>query len=87
MRTVAASEIMRAVRDLAIAVNRNLPEDVLKALRRALEVEESPVGRSVLLKLIENAEIARTEQMPSARTPGWRWCSWRWARRCRSRAT
>ena len=70
MRTVAASEIMRAVRDLAIAVNRNLPEDVLKALRRALEVEESPVGRSVLLKLIENAEIARTEQMPICQDTG-----------------
>jgi fumarate hydratase subunit alpha len=70
MRTITASEIMRAVRDLAISVNRNLPEDVLRAFRRALEAEESPVGRSVLEKLIENAEIARSEQMPICQDTG-----------------
>jgi tartrate dehydratase alpha subunit/fumarate hydratase class I-like protein len=44
---------MRAVRDLAVSVNRNLPGDVLEAFRRAREAEESPVGRSVLDKLID----------------------------------
>jgi len=70
MRTIAASEVMRAVRDLAISVNRNLPGDVLRAFRRAREAEESPVGRSVLDKLIENAEIARSEQMPICQDTG-----------------
>jgi fumarate hydratase subunit alpha len=70
MRTLTASEVMRAVRDLAISVNRNLPDDVLRALRRAREAEESPVGRSVLDKLIENAEIARSEQAPICQDTG-----------------
>jgi len=70
MRTIAASEVMRAVRDLAISVNRNLPGDVLRAFRQAREAEASPVGRSVLDKLIENAEIARSEQMPICQDTG-----------------
>jgi len=70
MRTIAASEVMRAVRDLAISANRNLPDDVLRAFRRAREVEESPVGRSVLDKLIENAEIAQREQVPICQDTG-----------------
>ena len=70
MRTIAASEIMRAVRDLAISANRNLPGDVLEAFLRARAVEESPVGRSVLDKLIENAEIARREQVPICQDTG-----------------
>ena len=70
MRTITASEVMRAVRDLSISVARNLPEDVLRAFRRALEAEASPVGRSVLEKLIENAEIARSEQMPICQDTG-----------------
>jgi fumarate hydratase subunit alpha len=61
---------MRAVRDLAISVARNLPDDVLRAFRRAREVEESPVGRSVLDKLIENAEIAQREQVPICQDTG-----------------
>ena len=61
---------MRAVRDLAISANRNLPGDVLEAFLRARAVEESPVGRSVLDKLIENAEIARREQVPICQDTG-----------------
>src|ERR671919_2865957 len=59
MREVAASSITEAVRDLCIEANTRLPEDHLAALRRALGEEESALGREVLERLLENAEVAR----------------------------
>jgi fumarate hydratase subunit alpha len=47
------------VRDLCIEANTRLPEDHLATLRRALDEEESPLGREVLERLLENAEVAR----------------------------
>jgi fumarate hydratase subunit alpha len=44
--------------------NYYLGEDVLAALHRYREAEVSPVGREVLDQILENAEIARNEQMP-----------------------
>ena len=59
MREIQAEEIVRAVRDLCIEANTNLPKDHLSALRRALGDEESPLGREVIERLLENAEVAR----------------------------
>ena len=59
MREIQAGEIVRAVRDLCIEANTSLPGDHLSALRRALGDEESPLGREVLERLLENAEVAR----------------------------
>ncbi len=59
MREIQAEEIVRVVRDLCIEANTRLPEDHLSALRRALGDEESPLGREVIERLLENAEVAR----------------------------
>ena len=59
LREIQAGEIVRAVRDLCIEANTSLPGDHLSALRRALGDEESPLGREVLERLLENAEVAR----------------------------
>ena len=59
MREIQAGEIVRVVRDLCIEANTRLPEDHLAALRRALGDEESPLGREVLERLLENARVAR----------------------------
>jgi len=48
-----------AVRDLCIKANTELPEDHLSALRRALGDEEAPLGREVIERLLQNAEVAR----------------------------
>ena len=48
-----------AVRDLCIEANTRLPESHLSALRRALEKEESPLGREVIGRLLQNAEVAK----------------------------
>lgn len=70
MREVAAVEITHAVKDLFIDANINLGEDVLTALHRALEQEESPQGKEVLNELIENAGIAKEEGIPICQDTG-----------------
>ncbi len=59
MREIEADAVAEAVRDLCIEANTRLPEDHLEALRKALDEEESPLGREVLERLLENAEFAR----------------------------
>ena len=59
MREIEAETVTEAVRDLCIEANTRLPEDHLAALRRALVEEESALGREVLERLLENAEVAR----------------------------
>ncbi|MGI6362394.1 MAG: fumarate hydratase [Bacillota bacterium] len=67
---IEAEQITAAVAQLCIEANRELPEDVCAALKAAAEREESPIGRQMLDCLIENARIARTEQMPICQDTG-----------------
>ena len=59
LREIEASAVTEVVRNLCIEANTRLPEDHLAALRRALDEEESALGREVLERLLENAEVAR----------------------------
>lgn len=59
MREIPAETVTQTVRDLCIEANTRLPESHLRALRRALDSEESTLGREVLEKLLQNAEVAR----------------------------
>jgi fumarate hydratase subunit alpha len=58
LREIEASSITEAVCDLCIEANTRLPRDHLFALRRALDDEESELGREVIERLLENAEVA-----------------------------
>ena len=70
MREVAVGEITKVVRDLFIDANVNLGEDVVAALHKALEREESAVGKEVLTELLENARIAKKEGLPVCQDTG-----------------
>jgi fumarate hydratase subunit alpha len=59
VREIGAETVTEAVRELCIEANTRLPEDHLAALHRALEEEESPLGREVIGELLENARVAR----------------------------
>ena len=59
MREIAGEKVVEAVRDLCIEANTELPESHLAAMRRALENEESPHGREVLERLLQNAEVSK----------------------------
>jgi fumarate hydratase subunit alpha len=64
VREIHTDQITETVARLCIESNYFLGQDVLAALRRYQEAEVSPVGREVLDQILENAEIARREQMP-----------------------
>jgi fumarate hydratase subunit alpha len=64
MREIDVKDITQAVARLAQKTNFELGEDVLDALKKAREREESPVGRDVLDKLMDNARLARSENLP-----------------------
>jgi fumarate hydratase subunit alpha len=64
MREIHADTITESVARLCIESNYYLGEDVLETLRSFREAEPSPVGQEVLDQILENAEIARDEQMP-----------------------
>ena len=64
IREISTKEIIKVVRDLCIDANYDLGDDVLRAFNQAIEKEDSGTGREVLKELIENARIAREEQVP-----------------------
>lgn len=70
MRTVEADAVIGAVEELCIKANYYLNDDMLEAFKKGLESEESPVGRDVLQKIIENSEIARCENMAICQDTG-----------------
>jgi len=64
IREISTKEIIKAVKDLSIDANYSLGDDVLSALKEAMEREDSAPAREVLKELIENARIAREERVP-----------------------
>ena len=70
MREVQAQQITEALARLSMEANYDLGQDVLGALRRARETEESPTGRGILDQILKNAEIARDERVPMCQDTG-----------------
>ncbi|MEA1958647.1 MAG: fumarate hydratase [Chloroflexota bacterium] len=64
MREISVDEITKTVARLCKEANFFLGEDVLSALRKARDEEESPVAVNVLDQILENAAIAAREEMP-----------------------
>jgi len=54
LRRIRAENITKAVKKLFIDANTRLGRDVVSALRAGLKKEQSPLGRQVLEKIIEN---------------------------------
>jgi fumarate hydratase subunit alpha len=70
MKEINISQITTAIRDLCIKANTHLGEDVLEAFIKAIELEVSPTGKDILEKLLENARIAREEEIPICQDTG-----------------
>jgi fumarate hydratase subunit alpha len=64
VREIDANQIVETVARLCIESNYYLGADVLAALVKYRGLEVSPVGREVLDQILQNAEIAREQQMP-----------------------
>lgn len=70
IREITANEVKNTVKKLFLDCNYYIGDDILCALNKAKEKEESPVGKSVLAQIIENDEIAAKEQIPLCQDTG-----------------
>jgi len=70
MRNVNVELITESVKKLCMDANYFLGEDVVEAIKNAVGKEESPLGREILKQILENAEIAKNEQMPLCQDTG-----------------
>lgn len=70
MRVVPFADVVEAVRLCCLAAATRLPDDVLTALRQARETETREPARELLRQCLENAEIARSENMPICQDTG-----------------
>ncbi|MFO8143591.1 MAG: fumarate hydratase [Dehalococcoidales bacterium] len=70
MREIEASEITKTVSQLFQDACHHLPEDVIDAIKKAQQEEESPIGREVLESIIRNADIAAKERIPLCQDTG-----------------
>ena len=64
MRDIDAKEVTKTVARLFLEANYYLADDILDALKKAQNVEESPAGKEVLTQIIRNADIAAEGQIP-----------------------
>jgi fumarate hydratase subunit alpha len=71
MREIHVDDIVAILRQLCIDANIELRPDTVAAYHRALEQEESEIGREVLQQLILNAEEAKTQRIPFCQDTGY----------------
>jgi fumarate hydratase subunit alpha len=70
MRNIDSGEITTAVEKMCQDANYYLGDDMIKAITKAVDVEESPLGKEILNQILENAKIAKNEQMPLCQDTG-----------------
>jgi len=70
MRAIDAKEVTKTVARLFQEACYYLPEDVLDCLKQVREAEESPVGRKVLDRILENADISAKGEIPLCQDTG-----------------
>ena len=70
MREIEVNEIIDAVRELCIKANCVLNDEVYNALEAAKNTDKSPIGKEILCQLIDNADIAKNENVPICQDTG-----------------
>ncbi len=70
IRTIKTEEVTKNIREMCIEANHYLSKDMDKALKNAVESEESPLGKKILCQLQENLTIAAEELIPVCQDTG-----------------
>lgn len=70
MRTVPTSDITKNIKEMCIEANHFLSDDMKEVFNRALNAEESPLGKQVLGQLKENLDIAGSDMIPICQDTG-----------------
>ena len=70
MRTIEVDQITQAIAKMCIDACYYLSEDVYDALVTAEKQEESALGKEIIGKIVENADIAKNDQVPICQDTG-----------------
>lgn len=70
MRIITAEEITSKLTPALVSACIDIPNDVLDALERAKNSEQSPLAKETLCKIIENDFLAKEKQMPTCQDTG-----------------
>jgi len=70
MRTIDVSEITENVKEMCMEANHYLSKDMDNEMKKAVETEESPLGKQILLQLQENLQIAAEDMIPICQDTG-----------------
>ena len=70
MRKIKVIQIKDKVKKLFLKANFYINPDLIQRLEKALEEENSPIGKYVLKMIIENNEIASREEVPICQDTG-----------------
>ncbi|WP_207706493.1 fumarate hydratase [Desulfallas thermosapovorans] len=70
MKTINAANISQAVAKLCMEANYFLGRDMIEALQQAYEQEISLTGKEIIQQIIDNAGIAKSEEVPMCQDTG-----------------
>ncbi len=70
MKTITFDQVRDAVAALFQRANFELSEEMRRALRAGVEHESTSLARNTLLRILENAEVARTQRLPMCQDTG-----------------
>ena len=70
IRTVQTEIITETIKKMCIEANYSLSSDMVKAMRKAEEKEESVLGKQILAQLQDNLEIAASDMIPICQDTG-----------------
>ena len=70
VRDIPADDIAATVAELCQTATHVLPDDVVSGLRHAEQTERSPLGKQVLIDILDNVDIAKREMVPLCQDTG-----------------
>ena len=70
MRTIQVSELIENIKEMCIEANHYLSEDMDCTLKKAVDKEQSPLGKQILNQIQENLQIAREDMIPICQDTG-----------------
>ena len=70
LRTVNVKEVTAAIKEMCIEANHFLSDDMAARMKKAVEEEQSPLGKQILTQLQENLQIAGDDMIPICQDTG-----------------
>lgn len=70
MRKIELADVTAKVKSMFIDACENIPANVLERLKRAEREEESPLGKEVIGKIVENDVLAADKRLPVCQDTG-----------------